>query len=313
MCGIVGYVGRQDAAPILLAGLHRLEYRGYDSAGVAVVTRSGLKVHKAAGKIAQLEAALPKRLRGTVGIGHTRWATHGEPSDANAHPHVDCTGNIAVVHNGIIENAATLRARLEAEGHVFRSDTDTEVLAHLIEAAGGDLDPGGASRRRRDRRDLRHRRRRRAPSRSNRRGAQRQPGGDRHRAARDVRRLGRGGARAPHAAGRVPRRRRGRTIDADGYRTATLDDRPTQQEPVGGVVGSRSLRPRRAFRALHAQGDHRAAGGVRAHAEGPTRSAFQHRASRRSRSERARAARDPARQDPRLRLGVLRRAWRART
>jgi len=139
MCGIVGYVGRQDAAPILLAGLHRLEYRGYDSAGIAVVARSGLKVHKAAGKIAQLEAALPKRLHGTVGIGHTRWATHGEPSDANAHPHVDCTGSIAVAHNGIIENASTLRARLEAEGHVFRSHTDTEVLAHLIEAAGGDL------------------------------------------------------------------------------------------------------------------------------------------------------------------------------
>ena len=139
MCGIVGYVGRQEALPILFAGLHRLEYRGYDSAGVAVVTRSGLKVHKAAGKVRQVEATLPRRLRGTVGIAHTRWATHGIPNDVNAHPHVDCTGNIAVVHNGIIENAAALRAELEAKGHAFHSDTDTEVLAHLIEAIGGEL------------------------------------------------------------------------------------------------------------------------------------------------------------------------------
>ena len=145
MCGIVAYVGGQDAVPILLAGLHRLEYRGYDSAGIAVVTRSGLKVHKAAGKIAQLESRLPKRLHGGIGIAHTRWATHGEPSDANAHPHTDCSEAIAVVHNGIIENATELRARLEADGHVFRSQTDSEVLAHLIEAAGGD-DPTQAVR-----------------------------------------------------------------------------------------------------------------------------------------------------------------------
>jgi glucosamine--fructose-6-phosphate aminotransferase (isomerizing) len=104
-----------------------------------VVTRSGLKVHKAAGKVRQVEATLPRRLRGTVGIAHTRWATHGIPNDVNAHPHVDCTGNIAVVHNGIIENAAALRAELEAKGHAFHSDTDTEVLAHLIEAIGGEL------------------------------------------------------------------------------------------------------------------------------------------------------------------------------
>ena len=142
MCGIVGYVGKQDATPILIAGLHRLEYRGYDSAGVALIGRRGLKVHKAAGKIRQLEETLPKRLKATVGIAHTRWATHGEPTDVNAHPHTDCAGNVAVVHNGIIENAAGLRAQLEATGHVFRSDTDTEVLAHLIEAMGdGDL-PG---------------------------------------------------------------------------------------------------------------------------------------------------------------------------
>ncbi len=136
MCGIVGYVGRQDCVPLLLAGLHRLEYRGYDSAGVAVLTRGGLKVHKAAGRLRQLETSLPKRLKGTVGIAHTRWATHGEPTDVNAHPHTDCKGHLALVHNGIIENAGVLRAELESQGHTFRSDTDTEVLAHLIEAAG---------------------------------------------------------------------------------------------------------------------------------------------------------------------------------
>ena len=126
MCGIVGYVGRQDAAPILLAGLHRLEYRGYDSAGVAVVARSGLKVHKAVGKIAQLEAALPKRLRGTVGIGHTRWATHGEPArGAHAHPHVDCTGNIAVAHSRIHRERLHAAPRLEAEGRTSSARTPT--------------------------------------------------------------------------------------------------------------------------------------------------------------------------------------------
>jgi glutamine---fructose-6-phosphate transaminase (isomerizing) len=112
MCGIVGYVGGQDAVPIILAGLHRLEYRGYDSAGIAVVTRGGLKLHKAAGTIAQLESHLPKRLHGGVGIGHTRWATHGRPTEENAHPHLDCTGKIVVVHNGIIENYLDLKQEL---------------------------------------------------------------------------------------------------------------------------------------------------------------------------------------------------------
>ncbi len=135
MCGIVGYVGTQDAAPILLEGLGRLEYRGYDSAGLAVITRSGLKVRKVSGRVADLAVDVPARFKGAPGIGHTRWATHGEPTPENAHPHTDTSGRIAVVHNGIIENADELRAKLTADGVEFVSQTDTETVAHLIAAA----------------------------------------------------------------------------------------------------------------------------------------------------------------------------------
>ena len=138
MCGIVGYAGRRNALPILLDGLKRLEYRGYDSAGVAIVG-SSLEVVKDKGFIADLEAQLPP-LSGSTGFAHTRWATHGAPSKVNAHPHVDCTGKIALAHNGIIENFASLREKLEARGHTFRSQTDTESLVHLIESYyDGDL------------------------------------------------------------------------------------------------------------------------------------------------------------------------------
>ncbi len=133
MCGIVGYVGPDQALPIILEGLRRLEYRGYDSAGVAVAD-GGLSVTKRAGKLSELEAALAADgLAGSTGIGHTRWATHGAPTDANAHPHVDCAGRVAVIHNGILENFRSLRSRLEKEGHVFASETDTECIAHLLE------------------------------------------------------------------------------------------------------------------------------------------------------------------------------------
>ena len=134
MCGIVGYIGKRDAAPILMEGLHRLEYRGYDSAGIVCARNEKLSVYKSKGKVRDLERALPERIRGTIGIAHTRWATHGEPSDRNAHPHCDSGERFAIVHNGIIENAALLRARLQASGVSFRSDTDSEVLAHLIAA-----------------------------------------------------------------------------------------------------------------------------------------------------------------------------------
>jgi glucosamine--fructose-6-phosphate aminotransferase (isomerizing) len=134
MCGIVGYVGPDEALPIVLEGLRRLEYRGYDSAGVAVLD-GGLAVVKRAGKLGELEAALAagRGPAGSVGMGHTRWATHGAPTDRNAHPHLDCAGRIAVIHNGIIENHLALRASLEKQGHTMVSDTDTECVAHLIE------------------------------------------------------------------------------------------------------------------------------------------------------------------------------------
>ena len=136
MCGIVGYVGSKVATPLLIEGLKRLEYRGYDSAGVALMNGNGLETRKAKGKIAMLEAAVNGNpVEGTVGIAHTRWATHGPPSECNAHPHHDCTDEIAVVHNGIIENYSVLRQRLIEKGHTFKSETDTEVLAHLIEEA----------------------------------------------------------------------------------------------------------------------------------------------------------------------------------
>ena len=138
MCGIVGYVGGGDAVPVLIEGLNRLEYRGYDSAGIAVVTRGGLKVRKVSGRVADLEADLPVKFKGAPGIGHTRWATHGEPNVENAHPHVDTAGRIAVVHNGIIENADELRAKLSADGVEFVSQTDTETVAHLIAKAFAD-------------------------------------------------------------------------------------------------------------------------------------------------------------------------------
>ncbi|OLC90983.1 MAG: glutamine--fructose-6-phosphate aminotransferase [Candidatus Rokubacteria bacterium 13_1_40CM_3_69_38] len=134
MCGIVGYVGDKNAVSIIVEGLKRLEYRGYDSAGVAVLDDGALHVRRAAGRLKTLEGILRERpVAGSLGIGHTRWATHGRPSDENAHPHTDCRGNLVVVHNGILENYLEIKDRLRSEGHTFRSETDTEVLAHLIE------------------------------------------------------------------------------------------------------------------------------------------------------------------------------------
>jgi glucosamine--fructose-6-phosphate aminotransferase (isomerizing) len=134
VCGIVGYIGRRDAVPVLLEGLRSLEYRGYDSAGLAVIHRNRLQVTKTAGRVQDLRDRVSERTRATVGIGHTRWATHGEPNEVNAHPHTDTEGRIAVVHNGIIENAEQLRDALSARGVKLASDTDTEALAHMVAA-----------------------------------------------------------------------------------------------------------------------------------------------------------------------------------
>ena len=142
MCGIVGYTGPREAGPILIEGLKRLEYRGYDSAGIALVDEAGdLFVEKKAGKLANLQTAIADRTpHAAIGLAHTRWATHGRPNDLNAHPHQDCTGNITVIHNGIIENVRELRDGLEARGHTLTSETDTEAIAHLVEEAyEGDL------------------------------------------------------------------------------------------------------------------------------------------------------------------------------
>ena len=136
MCGIIGYVGPRPVLPILIEGLRRLEYRGYDSAGVALVTDGKLDLRRSAGKLSKLEDLLAVRplrvVDGQYGVGHTRWATHGRPTEENAHPHQDCHGRIVVVHNGIIENYLELKRALIAEGHTFVTETDTEVVAHLV-------------------------------------------------------------------------------------------------------------------------------------------------------------------------------------
>ena len=134
MCGIIGYVGAKPAVPVLIEGLRRMEYRGYDSAGVALVRRDGIEVRRAAGKLANLEVAIQRDpVEGLYGVGHTRWATHGQPTQQNAHPHRDCTGRIVIVHNGIIENYLALKLELQEQGHTFKSQTDSEIIAHLVE------------------------------------------------------------------------------------------------------------------------------------------------------------------------------------
>ena len=145
MCGIFGYVGNKDAVTLLISGLKKLEYRGYDSAGVCVSDGENLVVSKRKGKVAELEKAVQTNLGGArLGIAHTRWATHGEPNEINSHPHLDCRGEIAVVHNGIIENYQALKELLQKEGHKFVSQTDSEAIVHLVEKFyDGDLEKGG--------------------------------------------------------------------------------------------------------------------------------------------------------------------------
>src|SRR5436189_4689086 len=134
MCGIIGYIGPKDVVPVLIEGLRRLEYRGYDSAGVAVVRDGAIALRRSAGKLSNLEDVIDADpIRGDYGVGHTRWATHGRPTEENAHPHRDCSGRIVVVHNGIIENYLSIKRALQQEDHQFVTETDTEAVAHLIE------------------------------------------------------------------------------------------------------------------------------------------------------------------------------------
>ena len=293
MCGIVGYIGPRDAAPILMQGLHRLEYRGYDSAGHRRrALRGSCACYKCKGKVRELESRLPDKLRGGPGIAHTRWATHGEPSDRNAHPHCDAANRYAIVHNGIIENAVELRARLEAQGVVFQSQTDSEVLAHLVAAMPGD------ALEERVRAALRlvtgtyglavldaeqpktHRRR-----------AQRQPRDSRPRRRRDVRRIRRGRAREPHAQHRALGRRRARRAARRRLRDLDARRRRHAEDAAHDRLGHRNTRQGRA-RALHAQGDGRAAGRDPPHARRPPRAALPDDAPRRrSRTRRASCSR----------------------
>src|SRR5262245_15817380 len=138
MCGIIGYIGSKPVVPVLIDGLRRMEYRGYDSAGVALVSPEGIALRRSAGKLSNLENTIRNQpVDGLYGVGHTRWATHGRPTEENAHPHRDCTGKIVVVHNGIIENYLELKEELKAQGHDFKTETDTEIVAHLVEREMG--------------------------------------------------------------------------------------------------------------------------------------------------------------------------------
>src|SRR5512146_438830 len=147
MCGIIGYIGSKDVVPVLIDGLRRLEYRGYDSAGVAVVRDGAPQLRRSAGKLSRLEEAIGQApITGEYGLGHTRWATHGRPTEENAHPHRDCTGRIVVVHNGIVENYLDLKHELIEKGHKFVTETDTEIIAHLVEKCLGIDDEGNRAR-----------------------------------------------------------------------------------------------------------------------------------------------------------------------
>ena len=262
MCGIVAYSGSRQAQKILIEGLKRLEYRGYDSSGICIQNGKGLKVVRAKGKLAVLEGSVPEPIDGSVGIGHTRWATHGAPSVENAHPHSSMDGTIAVVHNGIIENYAIIKDKLQKEGVVFKSETDTEVIAHLIAKfykherprqprqgrARGPDQPG---------RRLRHRRRLLQGARRPGRRPPRQPPGAGRGRGGVLPGLGRLRHRRAHPEGDLPGRQR-----HGGAERLLQDHQPGQRrgpprDPERGV--QRRAGGQGQLRALHAQGDLRAA------------------------------------------------------
>ena len=261
MCGIIGYIGSKPVVPVLLDGLRRMEYRGYDSAGVAVVSPEGISLRRSAGKLVNLENTIrAEPVDGLYGVGHTRWATHGRPSEENAHPHSDCTGRIVVVHNGIIENYLELKRELRSQGHDFKTETDTEIVAHLVEremqgdglehavrraltylrgmfalvlVAAEDPDKIVAVR-------------------------QRPACGGRARRRRVLRRLRHPDGAQPHPRRRVPRRRGDGGYHAVWCRLHRLRRPRGLEDDPASDVGSHRRREGRA-QALHAQGDLRAA------------------------------------------------------
>ena len=310
MCGIVGCVGYRNSVPMVLDGLARLEYRGYDSAGMAVIDDGRLRIHKVKGKINELRATTPADFAGTVGIGHTRWATHGVPNEVNAHPHTDPSGRIAVVHNGIIDNAQVIKDSLLAQGYTFRSDTDSEVLAHLIalsdaptlaeavrEALGAIEGTYGIAVVDLENPDQIVAARNGSPVVIG-------IGENEHFVASDV------GALILHTQkiaylddGEIA------VLERDQFRTMSIEGRGAHQGRRDRRLERRHLREGRA-RALPAQGDLRTARRRAAHALGSARAPLRHGAPRRHRAQRPGDPAHPARADPRLWLRLLRRSGR---
>ena len=285
MCGIVGYIGDKNAVDIVLEGLRRLEYRGYDSAGIAVIGAAGLQIRRAAGRIKNLEVLLrEKPIEGRIGLGHTRWATHGRPTDENAHPHTDGSGDLVVVHNGIIENYLPIKERLQAEGHVFKSETDTEVIAHLVERHLRDTPEarrGGAPRAPGAARLLRGGRApppdARPPGGGQARRGQRGGGAGRE---RDLPGLRHPGHPLPHPRRGDPGGRGRGGGDAARGRDHPARRRPGAADALAHPVGSD---PRREGRLppLHAEGDLRAAARGRRHHAGARAAGGRHRGAAR--------------------------------
>ena len=312
MCGIVGYIGTNKAVPIILEGLKRLEYRGYDSAGLAVYCDDGeLAVRRAKGKLRNLEDAIRMNpVDGTFGIGHTRWATHGRPTEENAHPHRDCKGDVVVVHNGIVENYLALKQQLQSEGHVFKTETDTEVIAHLVEKHfNGNLEEAVRARRKGSHGRLRPGGDLALRPEQDRRRALRPAGRDRHRRQRVLRRLRR--ARHPqphpghvlsgrwrhggaHPGGRASQRFRRPSGHAPGF--------PHPLEPHPGGKGR--------LQAFHAQGDFRAAARRPRYHARPRRTGDRPHLPRRDGYLRGRVRALPPGEDHRLRHQLARRPGR---
>ncbi len=303
MCGIVGYVGSRSAGTMLIEGLKRLEYRGYDSAGIAMSNGNGLETRKAKGKISMLESLVGTYpIHGTVGIAHTRWATHGAPSELNAHPQTDCTNTIAVVHNGIIENYSALRKMLQMQGHTFKSDTDTEVLAHLIEAALPDEPLEDAVI---DALNLVQGTYGIAVLSSKEPGKivcarQGQPAPHRPRRRRELRGERRRGDSQAHAPSRLSRRRRDGRADEGRLRGPRPERAPRVEGREPDRLVARRDREGR-VRALHAQGDLRAAADDPEHDARPARRRRRLLQARRAESHSGRAAVDQPCRDHRLR------------